>query len=197
MAATVAALNALALVASRLPNINPPFPIYAIVSSKTLIPLTIPSSWGEFAPRYETAMSDYPMEFGAFAIYNKVRRPIGVNVQLIKTGSDVARFAWLAAIQQQEANSPNELYTLISPQAVFVDYALAGLSYETRQDRGSNMLYLSLNFVEVPQIPSSAGAYDNTAEAKAGPVQQLGRLYTNAATAAQNAAANAVGYITG
>lgn len=197
MAATVAAFNALALVASRLPNLNPPIPIYAIVASDTLIPLTIPSSWGEFAPKYESSLSDYPVEFGAFAVYNKVRRPIGVNVQLVKTGSDVARFAWLAAIQQAEANNPQQLYTLISPQAVFVDYTLAGLSYETRQDRGSNMLYLSLNFVEIPQIPSSTGAYDNTVAAKSGPVQQLGRLYTNAATAAQNAAANLYGYITG
>lgn len=197
MAATVAALNALALVASKLPNLNPPIPIYAIVASDTLIPLTIPSSWGEFSPRYETALSDYPVEFGAFAIYNKVRRPIGVNVQLVKTGSDLARFAWLAAIQQQEANDPTQLYTLISPQGVFVDYTLAGLSYETRQDRGSNLLYLSLNFVEIPQIPSSAGAYDNTAAAKSGPVQQLGRLFTNTIGAAQGAAANAFKYITG
>lgn len=197
MAATVAALNALALIASNIPNVNPPIPIYAIVASDTLIPLTIPSSWGEFSPRYETALSDYPVEFGAFAIYNKVRRPIGVNVQLVKTGSDLARFAWLAAIQQQEANDPTQLYTLISPQGVFVDYTLAGLSYETRQDRGSNLLYLSLNFVEIPQIPSSAGAFDNTVAAKSGPVQQLGRLFTNTISAAQNAAANAFSYITG
>lgn len=196
MAATVAALNALALIASNLPNINPPIPVYAIVMSDTLIPLTIPSSWGEFAPRYEAALSDYPVEFGAFATYNKVRRPIGLNVTLVKTGSDVARFAWLAAIQQQEAENPTQLYTIISPQAVFVDFTLAGLSYETRQDRGTNMLYLSLNFVQVQQIPSSVGAFDNVLEAKSGPVQQLGRLYTNTISAAQNVAANAFGYIT-
>lgn len=197
MAATVAAFNALALVASSLPNVNPPIPIYAIVASDTLIPLTIPSSWGEFSPKFETALSDYPVEFGAFAIYNKVRRPTGVNVQLVKTGSDLARFAWLAAIQQQEANNPTQLYTLISPQGVFVDYTLAGLSYETRQDRGTNMLYLSLTFAEIPQIPSSTGAFDNTVAAKSGPVQQLGRLFTNTITAAQNVAANAFTYITG
>lgn len=197
MAATVAAFNALALIASSFPNVNPPIPVYAIVQSDTLFPLTIPSSWGEFSPRFESALSDYPVENGTFAVYNKVKRPTGVNVQLIKTGSDVARFAWLAAIQQAEANNPTQLYTLVSPQGVFVDYTLAGLSYETRQDRGSNMLYLSLNFVEVPQIPSSLGAYNNVAEAKSGPVQQLGRLYTNAATAAQQFSANAFDYITG
>ncbi|MGJ8488583.1 hypothetical protein ACSFB5_11865, partial [Glaesserella parasuis] len=90
--ASVAALNALALVASNLPNINPPMPTYAIVRSDTLLPLTIPSSWGEFSPQYEVAMSDYPQEQGAFQLYNKVRRPRTVTVSMTKTGSDLARF---------------------------------------------------------------------------------------------------------
>ena len=193
----VAALNALALIASQLPQVNPPVPIYAIVQSENLIPLTIPSSWGEFAPRYEAQVSDYPVETGAFAVYNKVRRPVGVTVTLIKTGSDVARFAWLAAIQQMEAENPTQLYTLISPQAVFADYTLTGLSFETRPDRGSNILYLTLQFTQVQQIASSAGAFPDTLAAKSGPVQQLGRLYTNAATTAQTALANAKTFILG
>lgn len=197
MAASVALLQLLALAASHLPSLNPPTPIYAVFGSETLIPLTIPSSWGEFSPRYETQISDYPQETGAFQPYNKVRRPKSVSVMMVKTGSDLARLAWLAAIEQQEANTPNALYTIISPQGVFVDYALTGLSYETRQDRGSNMLYLNLQFVQVPLIPSSTGTYTNTAEAKSGPIEQLGQLYTNVTTAAQNALVNAKAFITG
>lgn len=194
---SVAALNALAFIASRLPGLNPPVPIYAVVQSDTLIPLTIPTSWGEFAPRYESQTSDYPVENGAFAVYNKVRRPMGVTVTMTKAGSDVARFAWLAAIQQLEAENPTQLYTLVSPQSVHVDYTLAGLSWETRPDRGTNILFLTLQFTQVPQIPSSEGTYPNTVAAKSGPVQQLGRLYTNVATAAQTALANAKSFILG
>lgn len=189
--AQIAALQALSFAASQLPTLNPPTPIYAVVASDTFLPLTIPSSWGEFSAKYETQLSDYPQEFGAYQPYNKVRRPIEVNVTLIKTGSDLARFAWLAAIQQQEANNPQQLYTLISPQLIATDYSLAGLSYETRKDRGSNILYLSLRFTEIPQIPSSLGTYTNTLEAKSGPLSQLGQLYTNASTAAQQALINA------
>lgn len=194
---TVAALNALSLIASRLPQVNPPIPVYAIVRSDSLIPLTIPTSWGEFAPRFESQVSDYPVETGAFAVYNKVRRPISVSVMLIQTGSDVARFAWLAAIQQMEAENPTQLYTLISPQGVYVDYTITGMSYETRPDRGSNKLYLTLQFTQVQQIPSSEGVYSDTLQAKSGPVQQLGQLYTNAATTAQTALANAKSFILG
>lgn len=194
---SVAALNALSFIASRLPQINPPVPIYAVVQSDTLIPLTIPSSWGEFAPRYEAQVSDYPVETGAFAVYNKVRRPMGVSVTMTKTGSDVARFAWLAAIQQLEAEKPTQLYTLVSPQGVYVDYTLTGLSYETRPERGTNILFLTLQFTQVAQIPSSAGTFPNTVAAKSGPVQQLGQLYTNAVSTAQTALANAKSFILG
>lgn len=192
---SVLALNAVALVASNLPGLNSPIPLYAIVAADTFLPLTIPTSWGEFSPKYEVQLSDYPQERGAFALYNKVRRPQVVNVMLIKTGSDVARFAWLAAIQQQEASNPLQLYNLISPQGVFLDYTLSAMSYETRPDRGSNKLYLNLTFTEVPQIQSDTT--DNPAQPKAGPVADIGRLFTNAATAAETALANAQTFLTG
>jgi hypothetical protein len=195
ISSTVAILDTLAAAASLLPKVNPPVPIYAIVSSDNLIPLTIPDSWGEFSPRYESQISDYPIETGAFAPYNKVRRPIGVSVTLVKTGSDVARFAWLTAIQQQEAQFPNALYTLVSPQAVYVDYAIQSISYETRPDKGSNILYLTINFAQVPQITSSLNGFTNVLEAKSTPVSQIGNVFSNAATAAQSALINASDFI--
>ena len=193
--ASVAALDALTLIADALPNLNPPTPIYAIIASNTFLPLTLPSSWGEFTVKYETAVSDYPTEAGAFAVYNKVSRPIAVNVTMIKTGSDLARLAWLAAIQQQEANTPNQLFTIVSPNGIYVDYALTGLAYETRRDKGQNLLFLQAAFTQIPQIPSSTGTYDNTAAVKSGPIQQLGTLFTYATTAAQNLLVNAQAFI--
>lgn len=193
--AQIAALQALSFAATQLPSLNPPTPIYAVVSSDTFIPLAVPDSWGEFSAKYETQLSDYPQEQGAYQPYNKVRRPTEVLVQLIKTGSDLARFTWLAAIQQQEANNPQQLYTLISPQLIATDYSLSGLSYETRQDRGSNKLFLNIRFTEIPQIPSSLGTYTNVLEAKSGPLQQIGQLYTNASSAATTALVNAKSFV--
>ncbi|WWQ12953.1 hypothetical protein PQ43W_7 [Ralstonia phage PQ43W] len=192
---SVSALQVLSLVASALPKVNPPVPIYAILASDTFVPLAVPSSWGEFSPKYDVQMSDYPQEQGAFQPYNKVRRPQVVTVTMVKTGSDIARFAWLAAIRQMEANYPTQLYTLISPQDVFVDYALSVLSYETRPDRGSNMLYLTLVFTQVPIITPAVGAYLNTLVPAAGPVQQIGQIFTNAADAATTALINAKSFI--
>jgi hypothetical protein len=195
MPATVTGLNILSGIASRLPKLNPPRPVYAIVDSETFEPLTVPDSWGEFAPRTESQVSDYPVESGAFATYNKVRRPTGVTVTLVKTGSDVARLTWLAAITQSEAQQPTRLFTLISPQAVYVDYTLVGLSYETRQDRGSNMLYLTLQFTQVQQIASSDDSKANVKEPKSSIVDRIGQVYTNAANSVQTALIDAKNFI--
>lgn len=194
---TVAALNALSLIASNLPQVNPPTPIYAIVASDTFIPLAIPDAWQEFSPRYETALSDYPQEQGAFQPYNKVARPQNITVTVIKTGSDIARLTWLLSIQQQEAQNPTQLYTLISPQGVYSDYVIGGMSYTTRQERGSNMLYLDLLFTQIPQIISTNGAFANTLAPKSTPVQQIGRVFTQAATSVQTNLINASSVILG
>jgi len=195
MPATVTGLNILSAIASRLPRLNPPRPVYAIVDSETFEPLTVPDSWGEFAPRYESQTSDYPVEKGAFAVYNKVRRPIGVAVTLVKTGSDVARFTWLAAIQQSELQEPTRLFTLISPQGVYVDYTILNMSYETRQDRGQNMLYLTMQFSQIPQIPSSDDSKTNVQEPKSSPIDRIGQVYTSAANSVQTALIDAKNFI--
>lgn len=195
MPATVTGLNILSAIASRLPRLNPPRPVYAIVDSETFEPLTVPDSWGEFAPRYESQVSDYPVEQGAFALYNKVRRPIGVSVTLVKTGSDVARFTWLSAIQQSELQDPTRLFTLISPQGVYTDYTLMSMAYETRQDRGQNMLYLTMQFMQVPQIPSSDDSKTNVQEPKSSPIDRIGQVYTDAANSVQTALIDAKNFI--
>jgi hypothetical protein len=188
---TAWALNALSLVASALPQLNPPTPIYAIVASDTFIPLTIPDAWGEFSPRYEVVLSDYPQEQGAFQPYNKVARPWTVTVTLIKMGSDLARFAWFLAIQQQESQNPTQLYTLISPNGVYAQYVISAMDYSTRPERGSNLMYLNITFTQIPQIIAASGTNPNTLEGKSSPVQQLGNVFSSAASAAQTAAVNA------
>jgi hypothetical protein len=191
---TVLALNALAIIADSLPNINPPVPIYAILQSDTFLPLTVPSSWGEFSAKSESALSDYPQERGAFQPYNKVKRPKVVTVSLTKTGSDLARFAWLAAIEQQEAQFPTQLYTLISPDGVYVDYTIQALGYTKRPDRGSNILYLEIVFTQIPAI--EVAVTSDTVAPKSGPVQQIGQLFTRATTAAETALVDVGNFIT-
>lgn len=192
-----AVLNLVSLIAKQLPKLNPPKPIYAILNAETLIPLTIPDSWQEITPLVtEYQVSDYPVENGGFAPYNKVRRPALIAATLVKEGSDLARATWLEAIRQQLQADPTALYNVLTPQGIYPNQTLTGLSYQTRGDRGSNILYLEMKFSEVPQIETPSLLGSNAVEPPSGPMAEIGRVYssvTNSATAALATGRAAVG----
>lgn len=191
----VQAFQALSLVADALPNLNAPTPIYAVLASDTFLPLMLPDNWREFSPTFETALSDAPMETGAFQVYNAVARPTTIRVSVTKGGSDLSRYAWLAAILQARASNPTQLYTLVAPEGVFVDYTIQKISLDKTQPKGSNITYLDLIFQEIPQVPSSivdgVSVFANPVDAKSGPVAQVGRVFTNAVNAANTTLAQA------
>lgn len=183
-----AILNAVSLIAKFLPNLNPPRPIYAILNVKTYLPLTLPSSYAEVTPRFaEYQISDYPVEDGAFMAANKVRRPTLVDVTLVKTGSDLARFTWLEAVRQQVASDPLARYHILTPNGLFQNLTIIGLSFQTRRDRGQNMLYLDIKFSEVPDIETSSLVGEKAKDAESTPTEDAGRVYpTNTPTATQS-----------
>lgn len=176
--APAAVLNVVSLIAKNLPNINPPSPIYAIFNAETFLPLTIPDSWLEITPRFaEFQVSDYPVEDGGFMAANKVRRPTLVDMVLVKTGSDLARATWLEAIRQQVAADPIARYNILTPQGLFQSLTITRLSFQTRQDRGQNMLYLELQLSEVPLIDTPSLLGDRSVDPESGPSEDLGRVY--------------------
>lgn len=183
--APVAVLNAVSLVAKFLPGLNPPFPIYAILNAETFIPLTIPSSFGEIVERMaEFQVSEYPVEDGGFIAANKVRRPTLIDVTVMKTGSDLARFAWLEAIRQQLASDPLARYNIVTPEGIFQSLTLVGVTQQKRADRGSNMMYLELKFSEVPQISTPSEVGEKAVDAESKPTVEIGRVYPSDASVA-------------
>lgn len=194
-----AVLNVVSLIARNLPNLNPPAPIYAIVNAATFVPLTVPDSWLEIAPRFsEYQVPDYPIEGGGFAAYNKVRRPDQIDVTLVKTGPDLSRATWLEAIRQQIQADPLALYHIVTPQGIFQNQTIVRGSFQTRQDRGSNKLYLDMQFSEIAQIQTPSLLGDNAVEPEAGPTTEIGRVYPSdtssqvAALARANAPAGSI-----
>lgn len=174
-----AVLNVVSLIAKNLPKLNPPRPIYAILNTETQIPLTIPDSWVEITPLIaEYQVSDYPVEDGEFAPYNKVRRPSLMSATLVKEGSDLERATWLEAIRQQLQSDPTALYNIITPDGIYPNQTLVGLAQQKRQDRGSNMLYLEMKFSEVPQILTPSLLGSNPVSPPSGPMLDVGRVYS-------------------
>lgn len=176
--APAAVLNVVSLIARNLPNVNPPTAIYAILNAQTGIPLTVPDSWGELTHRKDYQVADYPIEDGAFAPYNKVQRPGSFDFTLVKKGSDLTRATWLEAIRQQMAADPVARYHVITPQGIWQSYTISRLGYQTRQDRGSNLLYLDLQFSEVLQIAAPSLLGEQAVDPLSGPMAEQGRVFS-------------------
>lgn len=175
-----AVLNVVSLISKNLPKFNPPRPIYAIINAETFLPLTVPDSWGEITLRLaDFQTSDYPVEDTGYTSANKVRRPNGVDMVLIKTGVDLTRATWLEAIRSQVEADKLARYHVITPEGIFQNLTITRLSKQTRQDRGSNMLYLEVQLTEVPQIATSSLLEDKAVDPESGPTAELGRVYPN------------------
>lgn len=193
-AAPVAVLNGVSLLAKFLPDLNPPRPVYAIINAETGIPLTVPDSWGEAIVRWaDYQTTDYPVEGGGFITANKVRRPASVDLVLVKTGSDLARMSWLEAVRQQLDQDPLARYHVVTPNGIFQSLTLTGSAFQTRPDRGQNMLYLEVRFTEVPQIRTPSLTGQNAVDPESGPVAVLGRVFPQNVTSAVRALAGPMG----
>ena len=76
-----------------------------------------PDSVLEFSRRQEYEVSNYPVQSGSFASYNKVIRPFEIQIRFSKGGTVDDRATFLAAIDQIVASI--DLYTVVTPEAVY------------------------------------------------------------------------------
>jgi len=97
----------------------------------------------------KSKVSDFPVEKGAFATYNKVASPFGVKVQLAVSGADRIS-AFLAALNV-EVGAAN-LYNVSTPEAVCLNVTLESFDYSRASDRGLGLVVAALSFQEVREV---------------------------------------------
>jgi hypothetical protein len=100
----------------------------------------------------ETRVSDFPVEQGSFASYNKVELPANPLVSLCLTGSENDRRSFLDAIDQ--ATKSTDLYSVVTPEVTYVDYAIERYNYQRRANRGATLLIVELSLKEIRQVSS-------------------------------------------
>lgn len=114
--------------------------------------------------RNESAISDYPVEQGAFASYNKVDSPFDVVVRLACGGSDLRRAAFQAACETSRKSL--RTYTIVTPTRTYQDINFVGISVQNVRTDGANLLMVEMTGREVrntataQQSPKSDSAYD-------------------------------------
>lgn len=98
----------------------------------------------------ETRVSDFPVERGSFANYNKVETPAEPVVTLRLGGSESARTTFLNAIDA--AVKSTSLYSVVTPEVTYVNYTLERYAYSRQNTRGATLLTVEIMLKEVRQV---------------------------------------------
>ncbi len=101
----------------------------------------------------DTKISDFPIEQGSFATYNKVILPTEPVVTLALQGSVADRTAFLNLLTA--ACESTDLYSVVTPEVVYVNYSLERMNLMRRADRGATLLLVELTLKEIRQISAA------------------------------------------
>lgn len=146
-----------------------------------------PDSFLEFGYRNEYSVSDYPLQEGGFASYDKVANPYEVVLRMSKGGSKQERKKFLDALDAIVGTL--DLYDILTPEKTFIGVNV--LRYEIAR-RGNRAAYF---FTEVDlyfrEIRTVTATYSNTAvitenaqNPSAAPVTNVGTVQGQPTTAA-------------
>ncbi len=127
----------------------------------------------------ETKVSDFPIEQGSFASYNKVELPASPIVTLCLTGSENNRRTFLEAIDA--ACKSTDLYSVVTPEVTYIDYAVERYNYARHSSKGATLLTVEITLKEIRQVSaqytqSNKGQVDAPKDASATPQADNGKV---------------------
>lgn len=97
--------------------------------------------------RREYRVSNYPVERGAFASYNKVVRPFDARVTFAKGGTEAERADFLGAVGA--ACLSLDLFSVVTPEFTYPSANLVHYDYRRETRGGAGMLTVEIGLVEV------------------------------------------------
>lgn len=127
----------------------------------------------------ETRVSDFPIEGGAFASYNKVETPASPQVVLCMQGSEKNRRTFLEAIDK--ACKSTDLYSVVTPEVTYINYTVERYNYARHNSKGATLLIVEITLKEVRQVSalytqSNKGQVDAPKESGATPQADNGKV---------------------
>lgn len=137
---------------SRLMDFLFPAPNWGVFLPGTTTPAFVVSSVAELDIGAETAISDYPIETGAFATYNKVIMPNAFSLRLTRDGSETQRAAflnWLEVVRQSL-----DLFDVLCPERTYRNVTLKSYRVTRTSESGAAMIVADCIFQEIRQTPA-------------------------------------------
>jgi hypothetical protein len=122
----------------------------------------------------EARISDFPVERGGFASYNKVEMPAAPVVTLCFSGTEADRTAFLAAIDA--ASKSVELYDVVTPEVTYAAYSVERYNYQRRSSKGATLLVIELALKEVRQVSAKHSKIEAPVDDGATPPVESGKV---------------------
>lgn len=124
-------------------------------------------------PSREFRVSDYPVEKGGFASYNKVATPAESRVTVTKGGTDSDRQGFLDTLDQLIEST--DLFNVVTPDSSFLDRNFIRYDYKRTSQNGMTLITVEIVMLEIRQTAAVAFADSKQPSGapttNAGPVQ--------------------------
>ena len=98
----------------------------------------------------ETRVSDFPVEGGGFASFNKVESPASPIVTICMQGGDGDRRKFLEDIDS--ACKSTGIYSVVMPEKEYIGYTIDRYSYQRRSSGGVTLLIVEVSLKEVRAV---------------------------------------------
>lgn len=143
------------------------------------VSVVVPDSFGEFSYRNEWSLSDYPVERGQFASYNKVANPFEIMIRMYKGGTKEARKKFLDSIDAIQGTL--DLYDIVTPEKTYVGVNVTRYEVSRRGPKGAYFLSeVDLYFREIREVTATytttSVATQNAQNFSAKPTNNLGAV---------------------
>jgi hypothetical protein len=101
----------------------------------------------------ETRISDFLIQKGSFANYNKVELPANPMVTLALAGTEAERTTFLNQIAV--ACVSTALYSVVTPEVTYYNYSLERYNYVRRAERGATLILVEISLKEIRQVSAA------------------------------------------
>lgn len=101
----------------------------------------------------ESKVSDYQVEQGGFASYNKVTLPGSPVVTLALAGTVDDRTSFLTALEAARVST--DLFSVVTPEITYVNYTVARYTMSRRADKGATLLMVDVSLEEIRQVSAA------------------------------------------
>lgn len=104
----------------------------------------------DFSYRGDARVSNFPVQDGTFASYNKVVNPYEAMIRLTKGGTEAERAEFLDTLE--EIATGTDLYNVVTPERTYLSANVSMTGYRREANNGANLLIVDVMLTEIREV---------------------------------------------